>query len=194
MLLLRGGSSGTPKDFTTDAVADSDILKSLPYYEWLVGGDGPFGQSTYAFIFRMKPDGVARPHRDNDLAWKEPFRLHIPITTNDDAFLLAEGRAKHFSIGEVWTFDNQSMHAVVNGDSVRTHLIIDVPRNPKLDALLEKAHFDPGVEDPERWQRTLAPKKPEPLLYALSAPFRLRKRLSLVSAWRALPVGLSDGR
>ena len=59
-----------------------------------------------------------------------PFRIHIPIVTNDGAYLLSEGRAKHLAAGEVWTFDNQSMHAVTNGDAVRAHLIFDVPRRP----------------------------------------------------------------
>src|SRR5215831_978270 len=31
MLLLRGGSSGTPEDFTTRQVADQPCLKQLPY-------------------------------------------------------------------------------------------------------------------------------------------------------------------
>ncbi len=166
MVLLRGGKQGTEADFTTSKVANTALLSKLPYLSHLVSDDGPFGQPTYAFIFRMKPMGVAQPHTDDNPAWADPFRLHLPITTNSGAALLAERRAKHFEVGEVWTFDNQAMHAVTNGDGVRAHLIIDVHPNPRLTPLLASAHFDPGVMDPRGWER--ASLKPQPSF----APFR----------------------
>jgi hypothetical protein len=153
MVLLRGGKKGTEDDFITGSVSDSPLLAKLPYIASLVSDKGPFGQPTYAFIFRMKPMGMARPHIDNEDAWQDPFRVHLPITTNDGAFLQASGRSKHLRVGEVWTFDNQEMHAAVNGGGVRAHLIIDVPQNPKLNELLEAARFDPGEEDPVNWKR-----------------------------------------
>jgi len=156
-LLLRGGQSGTEYDFAAHAVTDSRLLTAMPYISWLLGDESPFGVATYAFIFRMKPTGVARPHIDDAPEWKERFRIHIPITTNDGAFLLSERRAKHLRVGEAWTFDNQSLHAAVNGDSVRTHLILDVQPNPKLDGLLAAAQWDAGSLDPARWEQTLLP-------------------------------------
>ncbi len=170
MVLLRGGSRGTEEDFTTREVSDTPILRTLPYLSRLLGPEGPFGQATYAFIFRMKPMGVSQPHVDDDVAWHAPWRIHIPLTTNDDAHLLSEGRSVHFEVGEVWTFDNQVIHAVTNGPTVRAHLIFDVPENPKLDALLGHAHYVPGQPDPKRWARAalkhqpiVAPLRSEPL-------------------------------
>ncbi|MFZ5472157.1 MAG: aspartyl/asparaginyl beta-hydroxylase domain-containing protein [Myxococcota bacterium] len=179
MLLLRGGKRGTEEDFTTSAVANADILAQLSYIQWLVSDDGPFGQPTYAFIFRMKPMGVARPHTDDKPAWRDPFRLHIPITTNEGALLLSEGRGMHFSVGEVWTFDNQSLHAVVNGDSVRAHLIIDVPLNPKLESLLQAAQWERGREDPQSWERACVREGPPSFSPAQSAPLSAAEKLSL---------------
>lgn len=179
MLLLRGGKQGTEADFTTRDVADAPILADLPYLAWLLGEDGPFGLPTYAFIFRMKPMGVTRPHHDNDPAWYDPMRIHIAITTNDEAHLLSERRAKHFPVGEAWTFDNQSFHAVVNGDSVRAHLIFDVLPNPKLDALMAGAEHDPGVEDPERWARAAMPEGRQPLAHAACRPLTVKEKDSL---------------
>ena len=151
MVLLRGGNQGMAEDFFSPESIDHDVLRNLPYIGWLLGESGPFGGTSYAFIFRMKPLGVTRPHRDLDPAWFEPFRIHIPIVTNDGAYLLSEGRAKHLAPGEVWTFDNQSMHAVTNGDAVRAHLIFDVPRRPEVVHLIERSRFDEGTDDPERW-------------------------------------------
>lgn len=166
MVLLRGGKKGTTEDFTTQNIANAPLLSRLPYLSWLVSDEGPFGPPAHAFIFRMKPLGVAQPHIDDDAAWEDPFRIHVPITTNDGALLLAEQRAKHLCVGEVWTFDNQQLHAVTNGDTVRAHLIVDVHPNPRLNALLERARFDPGQPDPAAWQR--ASLTPQPTF----APFR----------------------
>lgn len=179
MLLLRGGSKGTAEDFTTRQVTNHPILDELPYISWLLSEDGPFGLPTYAFLFRMKPLGVARPHHDDDPAWYDPVRIHVPITTNDGAFLMAEKRAKHLSVGEVWTFDNQSFHAVVNGDSVRTHLIFDVLPNPKVNRLLEQAEWDPGVEDEERWAQAFLPDAPPVLAPAGAEALPVAEKLKL---------------
>ena len=170
MLLLRGGDSGTAEDFVTADTHDHEILARTPYLAWLIDKDGPFGGAVYAFLFRMKPTGVARPHTDDDPAWKEPLRVHVPITTNQDAFLLSRGRAKHLPVGEAWTFDNQEMHAAVNGETVRTHLIIDVARTPTMETLLANATWDPGVEDPLRWLTACAPNRPPIAEFAIASP------------------------
>jgi aspartyl/asparaginyl beta-hydroxylase len=183
MVLLRGGNRGREEDFFGGDHTDHEILGKLPYISWLIAESGPFGGANYAFILRMKPLGVSRPHIDDEKAWFEPFRVHVPIITNDNAFLLSEGRAKHLAVGEAWTFDNQARHAVINGDAVRTHLIFDVPRGPKLLDLLERADFDPGEEDPGNWRAASLPDKVPSLQYVVSEPlsFRDKKRLGLCS-------------
>jgi len=170
MILLRGGNQGTEEDFYSTESVDHEVLKWLPYMSWLIGESGPFGGSDYAFILRMKPLGVSRPHIDSNPAWFEPFRVHVPLTTNDGAFLLSEGRSKHLNVGEVWTFDNQAEHAVTNGDAVRAHLIFDVPPRDKLRNLIERAEFDPGEEDPVNWRAAGLPDKIPTLAYATSEP------------------------
>lgn len=179
MLLLRGGHSGTQQDFCGDESTDSDVLANLHYLRWLLDDSGPFGRATYAFIFRMKPMGVSRPHVDGDPAWKAPFRIHVPITTNDEAFFLSEGRSKHIAVGEAWTFDNQVQHGVVNGNTVRTHLIMDVLPNAKLDALLANSVWDPGVPDPERWEKSKLPDSPPAYLPVQVAPLSTDEKIGL---------------
>jgi Aspartyl/Asparaginyl beta-hydroxylase len=179
MVLLRGGNQGNEDDFSGTDQIDHAVLKKLPYISWLIGESGPFGGTNYAFILRMKPLGVARPHIDDNPAWAEPFRVHVPIITNDKAYLLSEGRSKHLSVGEVWTFDNQVEHAVTNGDAVRTHLIFDVSRGPKLLELLERAEFDPGEEDPDSWRTAGLPDKVPTLPYGVSEPISFQEKKSL---------------
>lgn len=179
MLLLRGGTKGTADDFTTRDVSDHPCLEQLPYIRSLIAEGGPFGHVTYAFIFRMRPMGVARPHTDDDPAWRTPFRVHVPITSNEGALLLSEKRAIRFPVGEVWTFDNQAVHAVVNGAEVRTHLIIDVQPNPKLAALLEHATYAPGVENIDAWRRASFDNPSQSFSFAHSEPLSVAEKCQL---------------
>jgi hypothetical protein len=183
MVLLRGGSKGTDEDFLTDDVTSTPILNELPYISSLLAPEGPFGGAAYAFIFRTKPNGITRVHDDGHEVWKKTVRVHIPIVTNDGAFLIAEKKAKHLAVGEVWSFDNQSQHSVVNGDSTRVHLIFDVNPNPNLSNLMTHATFDPGVLDIERWALTMGPRsdgnRVPPLMYADGEPLTTLEKKSL---------------
>lgn len=154
VLLLRGGNKGTAADFLTPDVSNNPVLGQLPYIKSLLAPEGPFGGAVYAFIFRTKPNGMTRVHDDGNEVWRRTVRIHVPIVTNPGAFLIAEGMAKHLDVGEVWTFDNQSQHSVINGDTVRVHMIFDVNPNPALAALMKAATFDTGKHDPERWTIT----------------------------------------
>jgi len=157
VLLLRGGTGGEEADFAADEVHDAPVVADMPHIRGLLAPDGPLGGARYAFLFRTKPGGITRVHDDLYESSRRATRIHVPIVTNPGAFLLSEGRSKHFGVGEVWTFDNQSQHSVVNGDTQRVHLIIDVDPNPLLAALVDGAVFDPGDDDPERWGRTVDP-------------------------------------
>jgi hypothetical protein len=144
MLLLRGGGSGTPEDFYSDEVHDQPLLLELPYIEELIGASGAFGKAEFAFLFRMEPDGVTLAHNDYMERWHDLYRIHVPIITNNRAFLIAEGRSQHFAAGHAWSFDNQSRHGVINGPHTRIHLIFDVPFGDALAAQLDKADHLPG--------------------------------------------------
>lgn len=184
LLLLRGGNKGTEDDvLITNDVANTPVLNELPYISSLLAPEGPFGGAVFATIIRTKPNGITRVHDDSHEAWKKTTRIHVPIITNDGAFLIAEERAKHYAVGEAWTFDNQSQHSVVNGDSIRVHLTFDVDPNPKLAELLAHATFDPGVLDPDRWALTLGPWKGgnriPPMMFAIGEPLAISEKKSL---------------
>jgi hypothetical protein len=144
MLLLRGGESGTEEDFFADSVVDSPVLEQLPYMKSFLGPDGPYGESSYAFIFRMEPNGVTQAHRDMIEKWTDMYRIHIPIQSNRRARLISDGYAQHLSPGNVWSFDNHSWHGVVNGAYERIHFIFDIKFNDKLAGQLDRAEFVQG--------------------------------------------------
>jgi hypothetical protein len=183
VLLLRGGKRGTEEDFLiSHEVANTPILDKLPYIASLLVPEGPFGGAAHASIFRTKPNGVTQAHVDDHEVWNKTVRIHIPIVTNDGAFLMVDERAKHLEIGEVWTLDNQEWHAVVNGNSQRVHLAFDVNPNPKLAELMTNATFDPGVLDLDHWELTLGPRKGgnriPPLVFAVGEPLTSSEKKS----------------
>ena len=147
MLLLRGGNSGTEADFYSEEVHDNPLLDQLPYIRNLISNKGPFGGAKYAFIFRMLPNGITIAHQDLREEWFDMYRVHVPIITNDEAVLISDGYAIHFPIGEAWTFDNYSLHGVVNGQSERTHLIFDVPFNDVMANCIDEADYHQGHID-----------------------------------------------
>ena len=153
MILLRGGNLGTSEDFFSDGVFDKKVLKSLPYIEWLISDDGPFGKIEYAFIFKTKPNGVTLRHQDTIEKWKNLYRIHIPIYTNPDAYLISNKNSQHFALGYAWSFDNGLDHGVVNGNEERVHLILDAKFNPKMKHQLDKSEHFNGKLIAENYQR-----------------------------------------
>ncbi len=147
MLLLRGGNKGNSEDFLCDEVFDYPILDEMPYINYLISKDGPFGEAIYAFIFKTKPNGVTLRHQDTIEKWKDMYRIHVPIYTNPGAFLIANKHSQHFSAGYAWSFDNQSDHGVVNGNEERSHLIFDVPYSEKMRQQYDDATFFKGQID-----------------------------------------------
>ena len=151
MLLLRGGTSGTEADFWSSEVEDHPHLQKMPTFASLL--EEPFGRAQYAFIFRMRPNGVALRHRDRAPEWRSMYRIHIPLITNSDAFLISGDRSLHLSTGKAWTFNNQAEHGVVNGAEERVHFIMDVPFNPILRARVDEATYHEGEHVPEHLAR-----------------------------------------
>ena len=84
-------------------------------------------------------------HQDVMDAWKDRFRIHVPIITHPGAYLVAGGRSMHFKAGHAWSFDNQSDHGVVNDGPERVHLIFDVDLTDVLKAQLDKAIHHRGT-------------------------------------------------
>ena len=139
MLLLRGGDKGTEFDFFSEQVSDKPILDKLPYIKHLISKEGPFGKATYAFIFKLQPNGVTLKHQDTIETWFDMYRIHVPIITNSGAHLIVNEKSQHLDSEHAWSFDNQAEHGVVNGNKERVHLIFDVPFSDKVANQIDRA-------------------------------------------------------
>ena len=84
---------------------------------------------------RLKAGSSIKPHRDHGLGLEHgQARLHVPVYTHPDVRFLVEGQVIPMEAGELWYFNADATHEVVNeGLCDRTHLVIDCIANPWLE-------------------------------------------------------------
>lgn len=85
-------------------------------------------------LMRLHAGASIRPHRDAGLHMGcGEARLHVPVWTNPDVHFLVAGHEVPMREGELWYFNADEVHAVVNrSQAARTHLVIDCEANPWL--------------------------------------------------------------
>ena len=94
-----------------------------------------------------------KPHRDHALGYEDGcFRLHIPISTNDQVQFMLDGQSLNMKPGECWYTNVNYEHSVANqGKTDRVHLVIDGQRNDWSDdlffSLAPKESFFPKMEE-----------------------------------------------
>lgn len=94
-------------------------------------------------LMRLKAGSSIKPHRDLGLCLEHgQARLHVPIYTDHDVHFFVEGHVIPMGVGELWYFNADAQHEVVNqGHLDRTHLVIDCIANYWLEqCILEGTH------------------------------------------------------
>ena len=94
-------------------------------------------------LMRLHAGANIRPHRDHGLHLGcGEARLHAPVWTNPDVHFLVAGQEVPMREGELWYFNADEEHAVVNrSPAPRTHLVIDCVANPWLVRLIQEGAF-----------------------------------------------------
>jgi hypothetical protein len=70
-------------------------------------------------------------------------RIHVPVTGNPDVVFEVNRQRVDMAPGEAWYLRLADPHRVANqGATDRVHLVIDVPFNPTLEALMRQAMAD----------------------------------------------------
>ena len=89
---------------------------------------------------RVKSSGCLWEHRDySELEDRERFRLHLPLVTNPDAYMVLDGKYKiGLKRNALWRLNPADIaHGVINdGQITRIHVIIDCYPNDRLRQLL----------------------------------------------------------
>jgi hypothetical protein len=90
-----------------------------------------------ARILKLEPGAEIKPHKDHELGYEDGnFRLHIPITTNDNVNFTLDNKRLKMLPGECWYTNVNYTHSVSNNGEVdRIHLVIDGKRNDWSDEL-----------------------------------------------------------
>lgn len=79
-------------------------------------------------------------------------RFHIPLWTNEQCHMLADGELFHFKVGQLYLFNNGCVHSATNdGDIHRAHLVFDMLMTS--DAM---DHMFDNIDMQEAFQSTYA--------------------------------------
>jgi aspartyl/asparaginyl beta-hydroxylase len=117
---------------------DTPAMRACPH---LASAAGAFGPAHAVRLMRLTPGSVIKEHGDHDLAAEEGMaRIHVPVTTNPDVIFEVNRRRVDMAPGEAWYLRLADPHRVANrGTADRVHLVIDVPLNATLEALMRRA-------------------------------------------------------
>lgn len=91
-------------------------------------------------LMRLHAGSSIQPHRDRGLHLGcGEARLHVPVWTNPDVHFIVAGQEMPMRAGELWYFNADEEHAVVNhSQQARTHLVMDCVANPWLVRRIEE--------------------------------------------------------
>jgi hypothetical protein len=132
-------------------IEDRPVLHELPYARSIINeliGAPPLR----CLLARMPPGTSIAPHIDDRAPYFfQSLRVHIPVETHEQVWMVCAGATYQMRIGEVWMLNNNAAHAVWNAsDSLsRTHMICDFLPAPRLLDLLSRGERDLGRNRPE---------------------------------------------
>jgi hypothetical protein len=107
------------------SVVETPILKNCAYFKTVIASfKFPI---LSARLLKLGVGAKIKPHCDHNLGYEDNcFRLHIPITTNDDVSFILDGDLLKMLPGACWYTNVNYTHSVSNtGKSDRVHLVID---------------------------------------------------------------------
>jgi hypothetical protein len=126
-------------------IEDRPALQQLPYIRSILEEMIP-APPLRALLARLPAGATIAPHVDRPPYFSKSLRIHIPIETNDQVWMLCAGLAYQMRPGEIWVLNNSTEHAVWNRHPslARTHLICDFLPTPELLALLDQGDRNLG--------------------------------------------------
>ncbi len=84
------------------------------------------GRMARAMIIKLKAGGKIHPHIDQGIYAESTERYHVPLITNDRAWLKVGGVKSHTPVGEIVYFNKHVLHEGANeGSADRIHLVVD---------------------------------------------------------------------
>lgn len=161
----NGDSSNTLiKDCTPEP---TDVLAKLPKTAKIIEDLGL--DLMWVRLNLLRPGACLWEHRDySELEDKKRLRLHLPVQTNDEAFLILEGRKVHMHEDALWKLNPADyIHGAVNNGSDRIHIVFDCYVNENLENMVRQEVLD------EAWIRDMQTPTDDDLNTKLVSALRL---------------------
>jgi len=120
-------------------IEDRAVLDDLPYIRRIVTG-GIGARPQRCLLARLPARATVPLHIDRAPYFFKTLRVHIPVASHNEAWMLCAGLVYLMQPGEVWVLNNSALHGVWNAhiSSARTHLICDFLPDPGLLDLLAR--------------------------------------------------------
>lgn len=130
-------------------IEDRPSLELLPYVREVIEEqiDAP---PLRCLLARLPAGAAIPPHVDRAPYFSKSLRIHIPVETHDQSWMLCAGQVYLMQVGEVWVLNNSTTHGVWNEHVrlSRTHLICDFLPSPALLELLARGDRTLGQRMP----------------------------------------------
>lgn len=126
-------------------IEDRDALAHAPYANELIHSLIP-AEPMRCLLALLPAGGTVMPHTDNGAYFLRTIRLHFPVITTENVWMVCAGQSYQMREGEIWALNNRVEHAVWNDEPrlARVHLICDFLSSPALLALLERSERNLG--------------------------------------------------
>ncbi|MEO1373383.1 MAG: aspartyl/asparaginyl beta-hydroxylase domain-containing protein [Cyanobacteria bacterium J06635_10] len=92
---------------------------------------------------KLAPGTCFWEHRDySELSQNEKVRLHVPISTSPDSYMIFQDTSVHMKPDAMWLLrPDYDAHGFINGHCERIHLIIDAYLNNELSNQIDRVYL-----------------------------------------------------
>lgn len=127
----------------------TELLAECSYFQYVISQFKAPLESIR--LLNLLPNSEIKTHKDQGCCYEEGiFRLHIPITTDENVDFIVAGERLEMKAGSCWYANFNLPHSVLHcGTQARVHLIIDGIRNEWSDEIFRNAGYDFELEKKE---------------------------------------------
>lgn len=144
-LALRSPSGKVEDTYAHSAnsmFTDTELMEKCSYFREIVNMFECDKETIR--LLRLAPGSMIKEHTDRGEAYEYGnFRIHIPVSTDENVFFTIDGHKLNMAAGECWYASFHLPHSVQhNGTKDRIHLVLDLCRNEWSDKLFAGSGYD----------------------------------------------------
>jgi hypothetical protein len=140
--LLNGTRKATDTIIEHCEPVETDLLLRMPHTRALLNELG--FKYMWVRLAKIEPGTFFWEHRDyQELEQANRFRIHIPVITNESAYLIINEARIHLPVGHLWKLDPVHRHGACNfGEEARVHILLDCYCDETLDKHLAQESLE----------------------------------------------------